>query len=775
MFRKRSQLVEHCRHNHPDHSAFGRLLKRRRLILDSDEESVEDRFASWGDIPLLEAMPQSVQESIRCSSSSPVCSPSDPCPPSQSFGSIDSSASSLPSGTLAAALLRWRVSFGVSRATFDALMTVLKSAPLPKDVIGTLVGGRSVERRAECLASVVAPLSATKWKSLWRECGATHETTPPFPRSPVYSILDWTAFVLSSPRLGEALMEHLIHGRARTDDEVYDTPAIRDALQSCASPGSGSQVISLPVLLFYDSFEPFMSSHTPVGGFYFTFASFPRSEMTQSRNRFLLGLVDESSESTRCEFWDMLRLTVNLMREMRTIFVAGENRQVVLRLAGVIGDMKERNRLCSMTGPTSDFFCLRCMAERSNVLRIGDTRTKEKTMALASEPGSQRDCGIDKLSALVNPLFTLEYFDPHQGICLDYAHDELLGVAKFEIQGILSTMCQSSLRILAQRVRCDGLWPKGRTKIIDLSFFSAPLGKAANIEEFFEVAPIAFRGLITEERMSSLRLHCSILRQIRLMDWNDEGDRNSLHEKLLQHTRELLHLYPHLSRKPKIHNRLHFVEQIARFGRLPWTSTQRFEAKHLDLKRFFIRGCRGRQRAIWSAARRESVWQSARSDLSGSYVRRQPSEVPVEPWRIAVTGDPLFDFLTSSLETEHRFSTLFAYKSFRHNGFDFSTGDSLSISVRSGRKIRIGRFDLAIGGESDGAWKYFVVMTPYRILEHLSDICCNRVDLSDCRESRLLEDVVAPAHCCCLFNGRNAAPVEGQMVLDEFFCPMQSV
>jgi len=287
--------------------------------------------------------------------------------------------------SLTADLERWMTDFFVPRSHMISLLELLR-----RHGVIVPVAARTMERHVS-VGRFVREMDAAEWNRLWEIPGAGGRSAESWriqPTGVVYSIWSWVEFILSSRYLRESLVVDADDPRCSLFTwwpESFRVPAFRETIRRAREAGVTHP---LQVVLYVDAFQPYdYGSSRSVTGVYFTLANFPRSLSSQTRNIFLLALVEERKSnvfavlSALCSHW------LNTRREME---VGGVRISVILQLWAVIADMKERNLLCSVTPASSNHFCHRCTAHKSDILMAGEEhpshpRRKEDSLRFATQ------------------------------------------------------------------------------------------------------------------------------------------------------------------------------------------------------------------------------------------------------------------------------------------------------------------------------------------------------------------------------------------------------
>lgn len=751
-----------------------------------------------------------------------------------------SAKSTRPPLSLNEDLADWMMKSETSRDKMDDLVKRLQSHGI--DCLPLCA--RTLVRRAAQTNSV-EPVDNTRWASLW----AGVPDAPEMPKGAIFSVWDWAEMVLQSEYLRCSLVVDPSDPRVTSADcwwcESFRSPEFLRLLADDRREGIDWPLF---VVLYCDGFQPFHFSprQGSVCGTYFTLANFPRHVATKVRNIFTLGLTQARKRAVRA----VLALFVRCMSSERKISVCGRMQRVRLRLFCVLADMKERNSLTSVVPTSGKYFCHRCTASKSDVLELGDPRTREQSVALSQSPTV--DCKLKRrieegktihrleLHGLMiadvaeNPLFHVPSWDPHSSVCCDYAHDELLGLCKYEIESCLDTLSAEGAERLLDRMHSRGMWPRGVQKCEGYEAFKPGMTKGAEVESVMMVAPFLFAGLIRksrmktsnasvpievnpDERLKCLVLHCEIIRDIVTMT-SDAAKKvsvvDSLRMKIMEHSREFIRLNPECEYLPKLHSRLHYFEQILRYGPLLLSSTMRFESRHQPFKRQMARGggAAGADKLVMLGIR-EAGRQATRGDLDGLYAYPARSSVDVVPWRIFRPGDQMFTRLQTWIEAHERkcplrvdldgpvpLTELWAWKSIEVLGLSLRSGDDIRLldranpssgegqamraPARKKRRRREGdgsgesllcyrelgvvwaRLQLVLGGQrllathSKDGWMYYLVVQMHKKVSVVPKLHTISVELEGKTRIRPLEDLLGPGHVLPVFIGSTAMPSE---------------
>lgn len=712
-FSRKYRLQEHVRREHPARSRYGRECHKSEWafgplpgeMLKNDQGSLCDDCDAGDDF--------SDREEDQCPIVEEEQEAPTPVPDSMSEDiDFDHGMGSAIPLSLAGTLATWKRKHGVGRAAMEDLLRIIV-----QKFGSSLPTARSLDRM---IVPKVPTMSLEEW---------THEGLPEAefdPACPMFSIWKWCRFILSSRFLRESLVVELtdprIHSGKESGAETFHSRAFQQALMN----QSRSVDYRLFLILYFDEFQPFRFSSMSVGALYFTLGNFPWHLQASVQNRFLLRLFP--AEQTRC-LWTALRHVINGTQSPRTIMVAGKKVSVGLHLGAFVGDMQARNKLSSVIAPSSEYFCCRCKATRGNLLSISALRTREESLRLAGDPGMgvvhrrqtageavmrREHEGLALDDVLRNPLFEVPPFDPHRDVCVDIMHDEFLGVAVFELESCMKLITPTMRMVFMSRVGTGVVWPRGMPRIRSMK---AALSNAGCMRALMIVAPLLFASLVPAENLRSLEMHSKIIRDMMEMTDEDAESETFIHrveEEISIHTRLLLDLYPHLARKPKVHNRLHYAEHIRLFGPPRVMSSARFEGKHQGFKRRMIRGGH-RGIAIRTATRNEALQQTIRPDYSSSYLPPPASEVSANPVRMLSAGDDLFEKTRACQLVQLRPNqSLWEWAAFHHLGLRIQAGDDVTLRIRG--LDRIARFHQIVGfsGAQHGQWQYFLWLSYWK-------------------------------------------------------------
>lgn len=367
---------------------------------------------------------------------------------------------------------------------------------------------------------------------------------------------------------------------------------------------------------------------------------------------------------------DLLKMVLVAFKEPFTVHdvLTGEDIRVKCHVLQMIGDMKERNSLCCVTGGSARYFCPKCELDchASPVWTTGERRNAERSRSLAACPppdASVLPRVVDRVRVLMNeykglkldlvlssPLFDPSLaagFDPHRDLAGDLCHDVYLGVGKFLTIQMLKRLSRSQKAVLISRLSDSGIWPPGLRAVKNFTVVKSGIGKAEYIRTLMQVLPAVLVRIVNDESSIPLRdtwrcyakccLLASTLMSIRPIP--DSGLRE-LSSRIARHVQTILSLFSKSRHVPrdKLHNWLHFAEDIGWHGSLADASSSALEMKHIDMKKYIVSGNKS-QSYLSSAMTSEITMQTTRDLRRPLPDAASSSSVPVRPQRKVVFRD----------------------------------------------------------------------------------------------------------------------------------------
>ncbi|XP_066595409.1 uncharacterized protein [Prorops nasuta] len=383
----------------------------------------------------------------------------------------------------------------------------------------------------------------------------------------------------------------------RSENGIYSSILDGEIWQSIEKRYHGK--IVLPLLLYFDDFEinnP-LGSHSniqKIGAVYYTIPCMPRKYGSILENIFLAQLHRTQSMKhlgTKIIFQNIINEFSHIEKEGITISLFGEKKQIYFVLTAIIGDNLGLNEILGFTTSfNSDYCCRICTVDKTNRC----TQLQEDTTIIRNRrnyASHVEDCSYGVSDECI--FNSLMNFHVTENITLDYMHDVLEGICRYELRDILNELINVQKLFSLETLNC-------RIKFFDIGSKSGvnkpPLIPESLFHKKFLILSasemlclVRFLGLIIGDLVPLNNRAWKLwvlLREIICLILSPVISKETcilLQNIIREHHELYLKLFSD-KLKPKHHFLLHYPNVIRKYGPVKYISSFRFEAKHKNFK-----------------------------------------------------------------------------------------------------------------------------------------------------------------------------------------------
>lgn len=351
----------------------------------------------------------------------------------------------------------------------------------------------------------------------------------------------------------------------------------------------------IPIILYFDDFETSnpLGSHAgiyKVGTVYFSIPSLPPQFNSRLENIFIT-LIFHSSERSEFGNKNMFQCLLEDVKNLEVDGIILNGIKRYFKVVLVVGDNLGLNSILGYTESfRSTFFCRICITPKN--ITEKQTQLDPSTLRFKDKYESHL---IDKQYGIKEYCIwnDIENFHVYQNQSLDLMHDLYEGVLRYDMAKIINSLVKQncfSLTTLNNRVKYFNYEysefnhpPPVRKDHLDKNHI---IFSSSEMNIFVKNFRYFIGDLVLPDNSTWL-LYLALLEIVEILSLHSITSRNveKLEIIIPKYLHNLLELFPDFTLKPKHHFLLHYPDIIRKVGPVSKISTERFEAKHRDLKK----------------------------------------------------------------------------------------------------------------------------------------------------------------------------------------------
>ncbi|CAH1115891.1 unnamed protein product [Psylliodes chrysocephalus] len=355
----------------------------------------------------------------------------------------------------------------------------------------------------------------------------------------------------------------------------------------------------IPLIIYYDDLETSnpLGSHAgvyKVGAVYFSIASIPPSYMSRLENIFIT-LIFHSQE--RIEFGNKAIFNC-LLEDLKQLesdgIIVTNDKQTIKLYFDVVLIMDDNVGLNSILGFVESFsanyFCRFCITQKAVTQRQTQLDTQNERWKRKYENHvKNKEYGIKEF-CIWNEL---KYFHVYHNHSVNFMHDFLEGIHRYDMTLTIKYLIQEhlfSLETLNSRLKYFNYEyseqnhpPPVKKEQLEKGMIVFSASEMACFVKNFRY----FVGDLVPFNNQAWLVYLDLLEITEILSGSEISlsDIQCLEMVTSKYLNNLLHLYPHVTLKPKHHFLLHYPEILRKTGPVSKISSVRFEAKHRELKK----------------------------------------------------------------------------------------------------------------------------------------------------------------------------------------------